>query len=298
MQIADSVDRLAPEATASRRAGTAARARFVTTAVPHLLLTLLATATVLPFLWMVLNSFKFSEEIVRQPPTFLPERWTLHTYAELFGSEMQFGLALANSLTIAVGATASVLVFASLAGFVFAKYRFPGKEILFVAILSTLMVPFSVVLVPLFVVVTKVGLYNSIPGLLATELVSTFGIFLMRQFMETIPDEMLDAARVDGAPEWWIYSRVVVPLSGQALGALAIFTFMWNWDAYLWPLVMLSSPDKMTLPLALARLQHLYYTRYDIVLTGATVTIIPVVIVYLFFQRHFVRGVALTGMKG
>jgi multiple sugar transport system permease protein len=298
MQIADSVDRLAPGTTGSRRAGTAARARFVTTAVPHLLLTLLAIATVLPFLWMVLNSFKLSEEIVRQPPTFLPERWTLRTYEELFGSEMQFGLALGNSLIVAVGATASVLFFASLAGFVFAKYRFAGKEILFVAILSTLMVPFSVVLVPLFVVVTKVGLYNSIPGLLATELVSTFGIFLMRQFLETIPDEMLDAARVDGASEWWIYSRVVVPLSGQALGALAIFTFMWNWDAYLWPLVMLTSPEKMTLPLALARLQHLYYTRYDIVLTGATVTIVPVVIVYLFFQRHFVRGIALTGMKG
>ena len=271
--------------------------RLATSSLPHLVLAIVAVASILPFLWMVLDSFKFSEEIVRQPPTFLPERWTVHSYVELFGSEMQFGLALTNSLIVAIGATTSVLVCSSLAGFVFAKYTFPGKEILFIVILSTLMVPFTVVLLPLFVLVTKIGLYNTIPGLLATELVSTFGIFIMRQFIEAIPNEMLDAARVDGASEWWIYSRVIIPLSGQALAALAIFTFMWNWDSYLWPLVMLSSPERMTLPLALTRLQHLYYTRYDIVLTGATVTIVPVVAVYLFFQRHFVRGIALTGIK-
>jgi len=271
--------------------------RLAAGTVPHLVLTIVAVASVLPFVWMVLDSFKFSEEIVRQPPTFLPEQWTAHSYVELFASEMQFALALTNSLVVAIGATTSVVFCSSLAGFVFAKYTFPAKELLFIAILSTLMVPFTVVLIPLFVLVTKVGLYNTIPGLLATELVSTFGIFIMRQFIETIPNEMLDAARVDGASEWWIYSRVIIPLSGQALAALAIFTFMWNWDSYLWPLVMLSSPDRMTLPLALTRLQHLYYTRYDIVLTGATVTIVPVVAVYLFFQRHFVRGIALTGIK-
>jgi len=298
MQLADSaVGRLAVEHPARRARGRTRAGRLRSVALPHLALGIVAAATLLPFLWMVLDSFKFSEEIVRQPPTFLPERWTLHSYGELFAGEMQFGLALINSLIVAVSATASVLFVASLAGFVFAKYAFPGKEILFVAVLSTLMVPFTVVLVPLFVIVTKVGLYDTIPGLIATELVSTFGIFLMRQFVEAIPNELLDAARVDGASEWWIYWWVVVPLSGQALAALAIFTFMWNWDSYLWPLVMLSSPERMTLPLALARLQHLYYTRYDIVLTGATVTILPVVVVYLFFQRHFVRGIALTGMK-
>lgn len=270
---------------------------LASTASIHLILAVFAVSSVLPFLWMVLDSFKLSEEIVRQPPTLFPIYPTIRSYQELFASEMHFGLALTNSVVVAVCATVSVLFVSSIGGYVFAKYHFPGKEAIFVAMLSTMMIPFSAVLVPLFVVVSKIGLYNSIPGLVVTEMISTFGIFLLRQFMESIPDEMIDAARVDGAAEWWIYTRIMIPLSGQALAALAIFTFMWNWDSFLWPLVILSSAEKMTLPVALARLQSLYYTRYDIVLTGATVTILPVLMVYLIFQRQFVQGIALTGMK-
>jgi multiple sugar transport system permease protein len=152
--------------------------------------------------------------------------------------------------------------------------------------------------VPLYVTVVDLGMHNSLLGIIVPALISTFGIFLMRQFIENIPSELIDAARIDGAPEHWIFFRVIVPLAASALAALAIFTFMWHWDSFLWPTVVLTSPEVKTTPIVLASLRSLFGTRYEIWMTGSMLTVAPVALIYLFAQKHFIRGIALTGTKG
>jgi multiple sugar transport system permease protein len=160
------------------------------------------------------------------------------------------------------------------------------------------MVPFAVVLVPLYITINNVGLGNSLGGIIVTGFWSTFGIFLMRQFMETIPFELIDAARIDGASELRIFFRIVLPLAAAPLAALAVFTFLGNWDSYLWPLVVLNSPDKQTIPLILSGLRSLYWTRYDMWAAGSMLTVVPIMILYAFASKWFIQGVAMTGMKG
>ena len=157
------------------------------------------------------------------------------------------------------------VVLTSAAAYVFAKYRFWGKEQLFIVILSTMMVPFAVVLVPLYVTIADIGLSNKLGGVIVPVLFSTFGIFLMRQFLEGVPSDLIDAVRIDGASEWWIFSRIIIPLSTAPMAALAVFTFLFNWDNFRWPLVVLTSPQSQTLPLVLAGLRSLYWERYDMV---------------------------------
>jgi multiple sugar transport system permease protein len=160
------------------------------------------------------------------------------------------------------------------------------------------MVPFAVVLVPLYITISNLGLANNLGGVMVVALWSTFGIFMMRQFMEGIPFELIDASRIDGASEWRIFFQIAIPLSKAPLGALAVFTVLWNWDNYLWPLVVLSSPNKQTLTLVLAGLRNLYWTRYDLWSAGSMLTIIPVMLVYIFASRYFIQGIALSGLKG
>jgi multiple sugar transport system permease protein len=198
---------------------------------------------------------------------------------------------------VAILVTLATLVTSSLAGYVFAKYRFWGREQLFTLLLSTLMVPFAVVLVPLYVIVANLGLADKLAGIIVTGLCATFGIFLMRQFMETIPNDLIDAGRIDGAGEWWIFSRVILPLAKAPLSALAVFTFLGNWDSFLWPLVVLTSPENQTLPLVLAGLRSLYWSRYELYAAGSMLTVLPVMILYAFASKQFVQGIAMTGIK-
>jgi multiple sugar transport system permease protein len=263
----------------------------------HVVLAVVSLASVLPFLWMFLGSFKTFNELVRYPPTVIPEQFTLANYREIV-FEVNFAQAFLNSLVQATSVTLSTLLTSTLAGYVFAKYRFWGKEQLFAVLLSTMMVPFAVVLVPLYVMIADLKLSNQLGGIIVTGLVSTFGVFLMRQFVEGIPSELIDAGRIDGAAEWWIFSRVIVPLAGAPLAALGVFTYLWNWDSFLWPLVVLSSPENKTLPLVLASLRSLYWARYELWVTGAMLTVAPVMVLYAVAQKQFVRGVALTGLKG
>ena len=160
------------------------------------------------------------------------------------------------------------------------------------------MVPFSVILIPLYIRIADIGLSNSLGGIIVTGLWSTFGIFMMRQFMETIPFELLDAARIDGASEWRIFFQIVMPLATAPMAALGVFTFLANWDSYLWPLVVLNSPEKQTIPLILAGLRSLYWTRYDMWAAGSMLTVVPVMIIYAFASKWFIRGIAMTGIKG
>jgi multiple sugar transport system permease protein len=249
-----------------------------------------------PFLWMILASFKTAQEIVQVPPTVWPVHPTLANYGSVL-SAMPLGTFYRNSLTVTTTVTLSVLVTSSLAGYIFAKFEFFGRNVLFVLILSTLMIPFQVVLIPTYMIVNALGLLNTLGALIVPSLVNVFGIFLMRQYIENLPSEYIDAGRIDGASEWGIYSRIILPQTRPALAALAIFTFMASWNDYLWPLIVINDQDKMTLPLALAFFNSAHGIRYDLTLTAATLVVIPVVIVFLILQRQFIQGIALTGLK-
>jgi multiple sugar transport system permease protein len=250
-----------------------------------------------PFLWTVLSSLKPEAEIRRIPATWWPEVFTLDNYRELL-SRLDFPQAFANSAIVAVSTTLGNLVFCSLLGYALAKLRFPGKRALFLVVLGTLMVPSMVTFVPQFVMVSNLGLVNSYGGLILPFLATPFGVFLMRQYLLSIPDELIEAARVDGAGELRIFARVVMPLCGPALATLTILTFLASWNNFLWPLVVATTEDKYTLPVALA-LYSVGQNRieYGLVLSGAVAVLLPVVIVFVLLQRHFLRGIATTGLK-
>ena len=263
----------------------------------HCILALAAFIALGAMLWMVLASFKSASEIISMPPTFLPETPTVASYILILG-EQAFDRYFLNSIVVALPSVLLILFTSSIAGFVFAKFEFPAKELIFTIILSTLMVPPAVTLLPLFRLVSNFGWADTYQALIIPVCVSAFGIFLLRQFMEGLPSELLDAGRIDGASNWWIYRHIVLPLSVSALSALAIFSFLANWDSYLWPLVIVYDENMRTLPLGLAHLLGWSSRpRYDLFLTGAVITVVPVIVFYSFFQSRFVRGVTLTGLK-
>jgi multiple sugar transport system permease protein len=251
-----------------------------------------------PFVWMTLGSLKTEQELLRIPPTWLPEEPTLSNFGDLF-DRLAFGRYFWNSTIVAVAITASNLLFCSMLGYALAKLRFMGQRPLFALVLATLMVPSTVVLVPLFVLMTNLGLVNTHLGLILPTAAGPFGVFLMRQFMLGIPDELLEAARVDGASEWRLYWQIAMPLAGPALATLAILTFMQAWNAFLWPLVNSTQDEMYTLPVALAvftRGEH--QSDFGLLMAGAVVIVTPVLIVFLALQRYFTQGIALTGTKG
>ncbi len=264
--------------------------------IMHMILLLFSFVALAPFVWSLFASFKPFKELVSSQ-AFLPKVWTLNNYKEII-TRVHFGDGFLNSVGTATSVTVTTLITSSLLGFVFAKYRFWGKEYLFTLLLSTIMVPFAVVLVPLYITITNLGMANSLAGLIVTGLWSTFGTFMMRQFMESIPSELIDAARIDGASELRIFLQIIIPMALAPMAALAVFAFLGNWDSYLWPLVVLNSPDRQTLPLVLAGMRSLYWTRYDLWSAGSMLTVIPVMLIYLFASKYFIRGIAMTGIKG
>ncbi len=250
-----------------------------------------------PFIWMLLSSLKPEAELQRMPPTWWPEAPSLANYRELF-DRLDFPRFFANSTLVAGAVTAGNLIFCSMVGYALAKLDFAGKRLLFGLVLGMLMVPGVVTFVPLFVLVSNLGLVNTYPGLILPFLVTPLGVFLMRQFISGLPDELIEAARIDGAGEWRIFSRVILPLCGPALATLGILTFLSSWNNFLWPLVVAQSEDKYTLPVALA----LYSvgqnaTRYGLLLAGSVVIIAPVIALFVALQRYFVQGIATTGIK-
>ncbi|MCU1432117.1 MAG: carbohydrate transporter permease [Actinotalea sp.] len=250
-----------------------------------------------PFAWMALSSVKSEREILEVPPTWWPEAPTLENFRELF-VRLDFPQFFGNSIFVATVVTLGNLVFCSMLGYVLAKFDFAGKKMLFRLVLGTLMIPGMVTLVPLFVLVANMGLVNTFGGLILPFLAAPFGVFLMRQFFQSVPDELIDAARIDGASEARIFTQVVIPLAKPALATLAILTFLGSWNNFLWPLVVATTEDKYTLPVALA----LYSvgqnrTDYGLLLAGAVVVLVPILILFLFLQRYFVQGIAMTGIK-
>ncbi len=250
-----------------------------------------------PFIWMILGSFKTTGELRQVPPTWLPEHWTTANYEQLF-SRQNFARFFLNSTVVAFFVTAGNVIFCSMLGYALAKLSFPGKRILFAVVLITLMVPGVVTFMPLFVLVANLNLVNTHAGLILPFLAGAFGVFLMRQFISGIPDELLDAARVDGAGEHYIFWRIVMPLCGPALATLTILTFLASWNSFLWPLVVATSEDMFTLPVAVAFLATgQTETNVALLMAGSVIVILPVIIVFILLQRHFTQGIAMTGFK-
>lgn len=270
-------------------------ARLVTPA-KYLVLVAGAVVMLTPLVWMVLASFKTLPEILAFPPTFLPEQLNLDNYRTVFETA-DFVRYFVNSVIVAVITVASVLLTSSLAGYAFAKFSFPGRDILFVVVLATLMVPFQVRVIPLYVLASDLHLLNTYGGLVLPTLVDAFGVFLMRQYMMSIPSELIESARVDGAGEIRIFFQIVLPLTKPALSALSIFTLVMSWESFLWPLLVASSPDMYTLPLGLAQFAGRFLDRTELQMAAATMTVLPLLIAFLIMQKRFIEGLATTGMK-
>ncbi len=252
---------------------------------------------VIPFIWMLVSSFKPEAEVRAVPPTWWPETLTLDNYDRLF-TQLDFPTYFMNSVIVAVSVTIGNVVFCSMLGYALAKLSFPGKKLMFMIVLGTLMVPGVVTFIPLFVLTTKMGLSNTLIGMILPFLAAPFGVFLMRQYISALPDELIQAARIDGASELRIFASVIMPLCGPALATLGILTFLGSWNNFLWPLVVAQTEDKYTLPVALA----LYAvgqnaTQYGLLLAGSVVVVIPVLVLFLFLQRHIMQGIAMTGIK-
>jgi multiple sugar transport system permease protein len=258
----------------------------------------------LPIVWVVVTSLKMSADIVRVPPEWIPGPATLAHYHEvLLGSSRtaRIGRAFANSLVIAMGTTAVVLLTSAMSAYALARLRFPGRTAVFTVFVGSLMIPNAVVLVPQYVLVHGLGWLSTYQGLIVPEAATTFafGVFLLRQFFVTMPGELEDAARIDGANAWQVFTRIVLPLSQPALAALGIFTFRSAWNDFLWPLIAVNKPEMFPLPVALALLRSAYSAEsYGPIMAGAALSAVPLLIVFLVANRRIVEGVRLSGLKG
>ncbi len=263
----------------------------------YVVLTVGLILMVLPFVWMVLSSLKTDAEVIATPPTWWPHDITLDNYRTLF-TVLDFPRYFLNSVIVAGAVTIGNVAFCSMLGYALAKLEFPGKKVVFGLVLATLMIPGVVTFIPLFILTTNLGLTDTLPGMFLPFLAGPFGVFLMRQFISGLPDELIQAARVDGAGELRIFRSIVMPLCGPAVATLAILTFLTSWNNFLWPLVVAQNEDKYTLPVALA----LYSvgqnaTKYGLLLAGAVVVVIPVIAIFLVLQRRIMQGIAMTGIK-
>jgi len=262
----------------------------------YLFLGMGAIAMIVPFAWTVSASFKTVGEIFNYPPEFLPDKFYIENYIRLF-TDIPFVRWYGNSLMISVTATTLSIFFSSLAGFGFAKYIFPLRSILFYILISSLIIPFQVILIPLFVLMIKLRWMDNYLAMIIPFMAPAFGIFLMRQYIVSIPNELIDAARIDGSSEFGIYYRIILPLARPALGALTIFQFMGSWNNFLWPLIVLKSPQKYTLPIGLSNLLSLYQREYGMVMAASFLVALPMIILFLNMQKQFIAGLTLGSVK-
>ena len=287
-----------PEHRSSRSvSGISHRQQFTRNIFFHAVLITGAVIICLPLIWMVTSSLKAPNRLFTVPIDWIPWEFRWQNYVEAWNTA-PFGRYFFNSLYVSGAATLSNLFFCSLAGFGFAKYNFPGKNIAFLFILATMMIPFHVVIVPMFVLMRDLKWLNSYSALIIPGAMSAFGIFLLRQFIMTLPDELFDAARIDGASEFSIYMRIVLPLSKGPLAALAVFIFLDNWNSLLWPLVVTNKDEWRTLAVGLTQFQTVHGTQYHLMMAASTLVVIPMILVFFLLQRYFIQGIALSGLKG
>lgn len=263
----------------------------------HIVLILGLVATVFPFLWMILTSFKTDGEAVRIPPTIFPANPTLNGYKEVF-SVVPFSSVLLNSIMYTIIIVVEQVFFCSMAAYGFARIDFPGKNFLFLIVLSVLMVPGQIFLVPQYLIVQKLGALDTMVGLVLPNLFSAFGTFLLRQFFMSIPKEMEEAAILDGCNRFQIFSKVMLPLIPSGIVTLVIFTAKFAWNDFMWPMIITTTPSKMTLGPALAALSGAHLNKFPAQMAGAVLAVIPMLILFAVFQKQFIEGVAQTGVKG
>ena len=252
---------------------------------------------VVPGVWMVLSSFKTRAEITAVPLTLLPEAFRWENYARAI-DQMKFTRVFANSLIVTTAVTLVNLLTATWGGYTFGKLRWPGRDRVFLLLLTTLMIPGFLTIIPRYVLVSKLGMVNTYWGMVVPFMIGVFGIFLTKQYMLSIPDELVDAAKVDGCSALGIYWRIIVPLCRPIIAVLGIFVFEWSWDDLLWGILILTERTMWTLPVAIANLRLQAGNLFELQMAGSTMSVLPVLIVFILLQRHIIRGVALSGLKG
>ncbi|MEU9336704.1 carbohydrate ABC transporter permease [Streptomyces sp. NPDC048290] len=286
---------VAPEAPARRR-----RPRRVRKPLLYVVASLGLLVMAAPFLWMALSAFKTREDLTASPPVWLPTDWTLDNFSALL-DQLDMPRYFVNSLIVAVLVTVCNLLFCSMLGYALAKLEFTGRSQVFGLVLAALMVPGNLLILPLYVLMNRLGLIDTYAGLVLPFAAGAFGVFLMRQFMQSIPDELLEAARIDGAGEWYIFWRIVLPLVRPALATLTIFTFLGSWNNFVWPLIATNDPEKYTLPVALATFANdpnrTVAGGNGMLMAGSLLVVLPVLLVFIALQRHFTQGIATAGLK-
>jgi multiple sugar transport system permease protein len=264
--------------------------------IQYFLLSIGGFVMIFPYLWMLSTSFKARGTWYNL--SLIPQQFSLEHYDRLLSTSLLPRWYL-NSLIVATVSTVSVVFFSALAGFAFSKYRFRGREAIFLMILATIMIPSEIMIIPWYVGVAKIGWIDSIPGILMPGMLSAFGVFVMRQFIANIPDELLDAARIDGVSEFGLFWRICLPLSRSAVAVVAIFTFLGQWNDFLWPLIVINSNQMQTLQIGLSRLSSLETgADWGGTMSGAALASIPMLIVFMFFQKQIISGMKLSGLKG
>ncbi|TCL61484.1 carbohydrate ABC transporter membrane protein 2 (CUT1 family) [Hydrogenispora ethanolica] len=261
------------------------------------LLWLAALVTLFPFFWMGSTALKGARELFLRPPVFVPHYPEWSNFAKVF-TVAPFGRYFMNSAIVA-GLSVILTVFINLlAGYTFAKYRFKGRKVLLLMIVATMMVPFQVIMVPNFIIISALGWLNSYLGLIIPRAAEAFGLFLSKQFMDDIPDELIEAARIDGQSEFRIFTGIILPNCRPLIGVLATFTFMWRWNDFIWPLIILSKKEMFTVQLGMSNLIGQFYVEWNLLMAVALLSVLPVLAIFLMFQRFFVQGITTTGMKG
>lgn len=272
------------------------RQRF-TNFIVYSVLTLGALSMAIPYVWMVITSIKPIEEIQSYPPSFYVHHPTFTPYKELFYL-LPLGRYLLNSLFVASMVTACNIFLCSLAGYAFAKHNFFGRDKIFLLLLSAIMIPYQVNLIPGFIIVKNLGWLNSFYALIIPNMAMVFGVFLCRQYIMSIPNDLIDAAKIDGCSEFTIYRLIIFPLIKPALATLAIFTFLAQWNSFVWPLIVIHTSPMRTAPLALSVLNSQFGANFSMLMAGAAVVTLPVLIVFLSLQRYIIQGITMTGLKG
>jgi len=273
-------------------------ARHLARYLPYLLLVLGLSFTLLPFAMMILSSFKTNAEMLRIPPTFWPENPTLENYRTIFNDpKLPLLRFYGNSAFVAIFNMVTTLFTSSLIGYLFAKFEFTGKRILFGWFLALMIIPGQITMIPSYLILARLGLLNSLWGLVVFSAVDAFGIFMIRQFCESLPNELMDAARIDGASEWSIYWRIVLPQLGAPLATLGILNFMGNWNAYLWPMIVLTKIEVRTLPIILTWYNSTHTGQGGLVQAATVLVVLPILLVFVYFQRWIVQGFTMSGLK-
>jgi len=265
--------------------------------IVHLLLAAGAVIMVFPFVWQTLTAFKTFQDSVQVPPVIIPDPWVFTNFAEVFES-MPFGQMFLNSVVLTIGRTVGQVVLCTMAGYAFARIPFRGRNVVFVVFLSVLMVPSQLYLLPQYEIIQSLGWLNTLQALIVPGIFSAFGTFLMRQFFMSMPAELEEAARIDGANPWQTFWRIMVPLAKPGIIALTVFTVLWSWNDLLWPLVVTTDPEKMPLSVGLSQLVGLHGTDYPVLMAGALLATLPMLITFMVLQKQFIQGIAFSGTKG